>query len=67
MKSISPHKLYEMANGDSEEYIRLMIREGWIIPKINYCICGTKAVLKQSGNWVCENHVKFGVTKIMGE
>lgn len=30
---ISPHKLYEMAKGDSEEYKRLCIKHGYLIPK----------------------------------
>lgn len=30
---ISPYKLYEMSNGDAQEYKRLMIEHGYAIPK----------------------------------
>lgn len=31
--NVSPHKLYEMANGDTPKYIELMQAHGYIIPK----------------------------------
>ena len=39
MKRISPHKLYEIANGDKDKYKALLIEHKYLIPRK---ILGTK-------------------------